>query len=71
MFLVCVSYPIVEFTEGRERRLTKAAGRRSDRSGSSPATRSLEWLTEDFQAAVELRRRLADVPGVTALLREE
>ena len=68
---MCVCYPLAEFAEGRERKLTKAAGRRSDRSQTDASSRILQWLTEEFDAAVELRKRLAAVPGVTASLREE
>ena len=71
MFLVCVIYPIAEYGDSRERKLLKAAGRRSDRSQTDASSRILQWLTEEFDAAVELRKRLAAVPGVTASLREE
>lgn len=70
MFLVCVCYPIAEYGDARERRITKAAGRRADRGGTTATHRTLEWTTEECDAAVELRKRLEKVAGVTATLRE-
>ena len=71
MFLVTASYLLLEYTGARECEITRRAGRAHDRAETTATLRVRTWRTEDFGAAVALRRRLAGLDGVRATLREE
>ena len=71
MFLVTASYLLLEFTPAREQQLTRTAGRGHDRGETTGVLRVRTWATETFEAASALRKRLAELDGVRAVLREE
>jgi len=74
VFEVRCRSPLDEAWEGRDRQLEKAAGRLSDAGGAyfegKAGVREHRWTVLTLAEAVEMRKRLAAVPGARATIQE-
>lgn len=70
-FVVTASYGIAGDWEDTDRRLYEAAGRRSDKGSVTNGIREHLWRVADLHEARAVRAVLANLPGVTARVREE